>query len=181
MDEELKPTDDLLEEVFDATPAPREGVARYYHSVRLAAARCIGCTHCVRECPTEAIRVRFGKARIKAQRCVDCGACIRVCPSHAKYAQTDTLEALKRFRYNVAVPASSFVSQFKTSISLDRILSGFIYLGFDEVFEAALGGEIVSLAIRDYFKSGAQVKPAISSLCPAVVRLFHFGLAYVLN
>jgi iron only hydrogenase large subunit-like protein len=145
----------------------------YYHSVRLAEARCTGCTHCVRECPTEAIRVRFGKAWVNAVRCVDCGTCIRVCPTHAKYAQTDTLEALKRFRYNVAVPASSFAGQFKTSLPLDRVLSGFIYLGFDEVFEAALGGEIIALAIRAYLRQGERVRPAISSLCPAVVRLIQ--------
>lgn len=147
--------------------------ARYYHSVRLNAGLCNGCTHCVRECPTEAIRVRFGKARINPLRCIDCGACIRVCPTHAKYALTDTLDELKRFRYNVAVPASSFAGQFKTSVPLDRVLSGLLLLGFDEVFEAALGGEIVTLAIRDYFAKSGRIRPAISSLCPAVVRLIQ--------
>ncbi len=150
-------------------PAP----VQYYHSVRLAAERCNGCTHCVRECPTEAIRVRMGKARINPLRCVDCGACIRVCPTKAKYAQTDTWEDLKRFRYKVAVPASAFAGQFKTSVPLDKILSGFIHLGFDEVYEGALGGEIITLAIREYLKKPNRVKPTISSLCPAVVRLIQ--------
>jgi ferredoxin len=147
--------------------------ARYYHSVRLNAGLCNGCTHCVRECPTEAIRVRFGKARINPLRCVDCGACIRVCPTHAKYARTDTLDELKHFHYNVAVPASSFAGQFKTSVPLDRIFSGLLLLGFDEVFEAALGGEVIALSIREYFRGPGRVRPAISSLCPAVVRLIQ--------
>jgi iron only hydrogenase large subunit-like protein len=145
----------------------------YYHSVRLAADRCIGCTHCVRECPTEAIRVRYGKAWINPLRCVDCGECIRVCPTDAKYGQADTLEELKRFRYNVAIPASAFSGQFKTSIPLDKVFSGLIYLGFDEVYEGALGGEIITLALRENLKDENRVKPTISSLCPAVVRLIQ--------
>lgn len=145
----------------------------YFHSVRLAAERCIGCTHCVRECPTEAIRVRFGKARINPFRCVDCGTCIRNCPTRAKYAQTDSLEDLKRFRYNVAIPSSAFAGQFKSSLSLDKILSGLIFLGFDEVYEGALGGDIISLATREYLSRPDRVKPVISSLCPAVVRLIQ--------
>ncbi len=145
----------------------------YYHSVRMAADRCIGCTHCVRECPTEAIRVHYGKARINPLRCVDCGECIRVCPTDAKYAQADTLDELKRFKYNVAIPASAFSGQFKTSVPLDKVFSGLIHLGFDEVYEGALGGEIVTLALREYLKDENRVKPTISSLCPAAVRLIQ--------
>ncbi len=54
------------------------------HSVRLNEAKCVGCTNCIKKCPTEAIRVRDGKARIAEERCIDCGECIRVCPHHAR-------------------------------------------------------------------------------------------------
>jgi len=56
---------------------------------------------------------------------------------------------------------------------LDKVLSGLIYLGFDEVYEGALGGEIITLALREYLKNENRVTPAISSLCPAVVRLIQ--------
>jgi iron only hydrogenase large subunit-like protein len=149
------------------------GKTGYYHSVRLAAERCIACTHCVRECPTEAIRVRAGRAEINPVRCIDCGACIRVCPTKAKYAQTDPLEAINEFKYKIALPSSAFAGQFKTSISPDNVLSGLLHLGFDEVYEAALGGEIITLATRRYLEEENRVKPVISSLCPAVVRLIQ--------
>lgn len=55
-----------------------------YHSVTLDKSRCIGCTDCIKRCPTEAIRVRHSKAEITDDRCIDCGMCIRVCNSHAK-------------------------------------------------------------------------------------------------
>ncbi|HAX99026.1 MAG TPA: ferredoxin, partial [Candidatus Atribacteria bacterium] len=63
-----------------------------FHSVLLDEEKCKGCTHCIRRCPTEAIRVKRGKARIDEDRCIDCGECIRTCPNHAKYGQTDSLE-----------------------------------------------------------------------------------------
>jgi iron only hydrogenase large subunit-like protein len=160
---------------------PKTTEKEYYHSVRLAEERCIACTHCVRECPTEAIRVRSGKAEINPVRCIDCGVCIRVCPTDAKYAQTDPLEAIHRFNYKVAVPASAFAGQFKTSIPPDKILSGLLSLGFDEIYEGALGGEIVTLATRRYLENEKYVKPVISSLCPAVVRLIQVRFPSLLN
>jgi iron only hydrogenase large subunit-like protein len=157
------------------------GKARFYHSVRLAAERCIACTHCVRECPTEAIRVRAGRAEINPVRCIDCGACIRVCPTNAKYAQTDPLEAINEYAYKIAIPASAFAGQFKTSLSLDKVFSGLLHLGFDEVYEAALGGEIITLATRKYLEDESRIKPAISSLCPAVVRLIQVRFPSLLS
>ena len=38
------------------------------HSVTLNTDLCKGCTHCIKRCPTEAIRVRNGKAVIKNER-----------------------------------------------------------------------------------------------------------------
>lgn len=59
-------------------------MASSFHSVILKEDLCIGCTNCIRSCPTEAIRVRKGKAKIIESKCIDCGECIRRCPEHAK-------------------------------------------------------------------------------------------------
>ena len=32
----------------------------YFHSVRLDEEKCMGCTNCIKRCPTQAIRVRSG-------------------------------------------------------------------------------------------------------------------------
>ena len=66
----------------------------YFHSVKLLESECKGCTHCIRTCPTEAIRVRNGKATIITDRCIDCGECIRTCPNNAKIAVTDPLDEI---------------------------------------------------------------------------------------
>ena len=47
-------------------------MGEYYHSVTLEKSKCMGCTNCIKRCPTEAIRVRDGKARIIDERCIDC-------------------------------------------------------------------------------------------------------------
>ncbi len=145
----------------------------YFHSVKLDPSKCHGCTNCISHCPTEAIRVRHGKAKIIKQRCIDCGECIRVCQSHAKIAAADDFSMLSNYKYNIAMPAPSFYSQFRGEISVDRILTAFIKIGFDDVFEVARGAEYISAATRERFASGNIKKPVISSACPAVLRLIR--------
>lgn len=145
----------------------------YFHSVLLDKDKCHGCTNCLRHCPTEAIRVRHGKAKILKERCIDCGECVRVCQSHAKYVATDKFDVLKNYKYTVALPAPSFYSQFRSEFCVDTILTAFLKIGFDDVFEVARGAEYVSLATRELLKSGNLKKPVISSACPAVLRLIR--------
>lgn len=145
----------------------------YFHSVRLIENRCKGCVICARRCPIEAIRIRHGRAQIIEPRCIDCGECIRRCPSHAKAAVTDSLDDLAQYKYNIALPAPALYAQFGIETRIDSILSSIIALGFDEVFEVAQGAEIVSLAIKDYLQRPDVKRPAISSACPAVVRLIQ--------
>ena len=104
---------------------------RFYHSVTLDVDKCVGCTNCIKRCPTEAIRVREGKAIITPERCIDCGVCIRVCPHHAKKAKFDHLEMLNRFTYNIALPAPSLYGQFRHLDHIDLILTALmIFLKF---------------------------------------------------
>ena len=67
--------------------------ALYNHSVSFDPQRCVGCTNCLRRCPTEAIRIREGQARIDASRCIDCGECIKVCTHKAKRRSATTLNS----------------------------------------------------------------------------------------
>ena len=146
---------------------------RFVHSVTLDTEKCVGCTNCIKHCPTQAIRVRDGKATIISERCIDCGECIRICPHRAKKARHDSLSMLKNFRYTVALPAPALYGQFHNLDDIDVILSGLLELGFDEIFEVARGAEIVSAATRQMLASGELKKPVISSACPAVVRLIQ--------
>ncbi len=146
---------------------------RFFHSVTLDKDKCVGCTNCIKRCPTQAIRVRGGKAKIISERCIDCGECVRVCPHHAKKASHDSLERMADFKYTVALPAPSLYGQFQPLDDIDRVLNGLKALGFDDVFEVAQAAEIVSDATRQLMNDGKLKKPVISSACPAVVRLIR--------
>lgn len=145
---------------------------KYFHSVTLDKDKCSGCTNCIKRCPTEAIRVQKGKAKILKERCIDCGECIRVCPYHAKSAVTDPLSVINDFKYKIALPAPALYGQFKALGKVESLLSGFKMLGFDDVFEVARGAEICSAAIASRL-ANAEIKPLISSACPAVMRLIQ--------
>lgn len=145
----------------------------YFHSVTLDDEKCKGCTNCIKRCPTEAIRVRNEKAFIINERCIDCGECIRVCPYHAKLATTDSLKDLKKYSYTVALPAPSLYGQYKSGISREKVLQGLKAVGFDDVFEVAVGAEIVTKEVKSIIKRDSGYVPLISSACPAVVRLIQ--------
>ena len=144
-----------------------------YHSVRLNKELCKGCTNCLMHCPTEAIRVRKGRAHILDERCIDCGECIRICDYHAKVADIDTLEDIKRFRYRIALPAPTLYGQFRNINDPGIILTALKNLGFDDVFEVARGADIVSKALAEKMRDPDLPRPMISSACPAVVRLIQ--------
>ncbi len=145
----------------------------YFHSVKLVEDKCKGCTNCIKRCPTEAIRVRKSKARIIDERCIDCGECIRVCPYHAKNAITDPLELIDKYKYKVAIPAPALYGQYNSTFSRNQILTALKLLGFNKTFEVAKAAEIVTEAAKKLIKNHELKKPAISSACPAVVRLIQ--------
>lgn len=146
---------------------------RFFHSVTLDSDKCMGCTNCIKHCPTEAIRVRSGKACIISERCIDCGECVRVCPHHAKRAQSDPLSVIESFPYAIALPAPTLYGQFNHLDDIDIVLTGLKRLGFDEVFEVSRAAELVSEATRCLMREGKLRLPVISSACPAVVRLIR--------
>lgn len=151
----------------------------YRHSVSLDTGKCKGCTHCLRRCPVEAIRIRDGKAHIDAKRCIDCGVCIDVCPHKAKKATCDKLEDIKRFKYKVALPAPSLYGQFDNLDDIDYVLQGLLDLGFDDVYEVSRAAEVISGFTRLYLRKKDVKKPVISSACPVIVRLISMRYPYL--
>ena len=143
----------------------------YEHSVYLDTPKCIGCTTCLKHCPTQAIRIRDNKAVINQERCIDCGECIRVCPNGAKKAKCSKLSAMDGFKWKIALPAPALYGQIENLDDIDYVLDGLLKIGFDDVFEVSAAAELVSAYTRVYLKEKEIKKPAISSACPVVLRL----------
>lgn len=145
------------------------------HSVKLNRELCVGCTNCIKKCPTQAIRVRDGKAQIAEYRCIDCGECIRACPHHAKSAVMDPFENLGSYRWNIALAAPSLYAQFGAPATRTMVLAALQNIGFDDVYEVAIGADIVTSQTAAYLDESRKTKnlPLISSACPVVVRLIQ--------
>ena len=144
---------------------------KWFHSVRLDADKCVGCTDCIKRCPTEAIRVRNRKAKIIKERCIDCGLCIEVCKHHAKLAATDSLKCLSGYKYKIAITDPTIYAQFKDILDANRILTGIKRLGFDDVLDSSYAAHLTAEKTAEYLREYGAKKPVISSGCPAVARL----------
>ena len=142
------------------------------HSVRLEKERCIGCTDCIKRCPTEAIRVRGTKAQIIEERCIDCGNCIRICRNGAKRAVTDDWRIIYQFKHRIALPAPSFYAQFPKAKNIEQIIGALYAMGFTDVLEVGAAGEVIAEKTYEFLDKTENF-PVISSSCPAIVRLIQ--------
>lgn len=148
-------------------------MSQYYHSIRIDPERCEGRRRCMRECPTQAIRIRKGKAVILEEKCIDCGECITACPSNAIIPLTDPFGELTKFRHTVALPSPGLHAQFGKVILPNKILTGLKNLGFDDAFDLSLTCGEVSFAIQEYLREYKGPGPLISIACPTIVRLIQ--------
>ena len=147
---------------------------QYVHAIQIDTDRCIGCSHCMRVCSTQAIRIVDGHADIMPERCVDCGECYSVCPMSAIYVKSDPLESsLDRYVYKIALVPSVFFGQFPTKYSVTQISSAIRQLGFNEVFEVEHAVDFLKDEYRAKAKEQDRIRPLISSFCPSVVRLIQ--------
>jgi iron only hydrogenase large subunit-like protein len=147
---------------------------KYFHSVVLNDDRCVGCTSCLKICPTEAIRLREGKARIIGEKCIDCGECIRICPNHAKSAITDSLGIMKKYKYTIAIPSLVLYGQFPGNVGINEMLAAIKKVGFDEIYEASVGTEIITNVLKNHIlKNPDKKRPIINATCPAILRLIQ--------
>ncbi|MCK9162755.1 MAG: 4Fe-4S binding protein [Bacteroidales bacterium] len=127
----------------------------------------------MRNCPTEAIRVRNGKATIYGNKCVDCGECYKVCPSGAVYVAQDDFDNIYNFKYRVVLMPSVFLGQFSEDIRASQVYSVIKEIGFTHVIEVESSAMTHTKLTNKYISEHQDKKPLISTFCPAVVRLIQ--------
>ena len=141
------------------------------HGFKIDSDRCSGTMHCMRGCPTQAIRVKEGKAIVNPDLCVDCGLCLTVCPSGAITATTIGFEELHKYKFKVAVPSPVLFTQFPMFATPPLVGRALLEIGFDAVWDYAVDIELINRAIKDFLNNWRGQFPLISSACPVVVRL----------
>ncbi|MBN2165618.1 MAG: 4Fe-4S binding protein [Marinilabiliaceae bacterium] len=144
----------------------------FYHALKVDAEKCFGCTHCMNQCPTSAIRIKDGIADIRKDWCVDCGECMRACPVDAIYVEQDDFETIFDYKYRVLLIPSVFIGQFSKHIRKEEIVSILHDLGFTHVYQVEYTADIVNQAMLKMAETKGN-KPHISPFCPAIVRLIQ--------
>lgn len=144
----------------------------YSSPVYTVPTQCQDCYRCIRRCPVKAIKVLSGHAEIIPDLCIACGRCVIHCPSHAKKYRDDTatVEALLNKNKKVFVSlAPSFKAEFPEYTS-GEFIKRLKMLGFFAVSETAIGADLVSSILPEYFSKNESQKLFISSACPVCVE-----------
>lgn len=145
----------------------------FLHAHKVIQELCQGHMACMRQCPTQAIRVRDGKSSFSEELCIDCGGCITACPSNAIIPSIDLVESIAEFKYKVILPTPVLYSQFDPRIHPYVIHLALKQLGFDEVVDVTQTTAILTRALKLYLQDYKGRVPLISSYCPSVVRLIQ--------
>lgn len=145
----------------------------FHHALKVVDDLCMGCTHCMSACPTQAIRVREGKAVIIEERCVDCGNCCKACPVSAILIEQDDFEEIFNHEIRIALLPSVFIGQFPSHIKTGEIFGGLKSMGFTHIVEIDSVVDMVQEGYNKFKEEYGGEMPVISTFCPAIVRLIQ--------
>lgn len=145
----------------------------FHHALKIVDEACIGCSLCMRVCPTEALRIHDGKAHLIEDRCVDCGECFRHCPVNAIIIEQDDISHIFDYKHRVALVPAVIHGQFEHEVSMSEISDILKSMGFTWVYEVEHGSGILKSAMEKLISDPSTPKPLISTYCPAVVRLIQ--------
>ena len=161
-----------------------------YQKAHIDKNKCVNCGLCARACSFSAIANRKRPcevackvgaiqaspdslaAVIDEEKCISCGACVYQCPFGAIQDRSSIVRIIHRLQNKepgrpvIAMIAPSIVGQFQYT-SIGKLINGILELGFDKVYEAALGADKVAYREAQEF---LQNKPLTSSCCPAFVE-----------
>jgi [FeFe] hydrogenase (group B1/B3) len=138
---------------------------------------------CERSCAVNAIQADSNrKAAIDYDKCIGCGNCIVGCPFGAIGDQTRIVQVVRMLKDPhvrvQAVIAPSFVGQFGAKVAPGTVKAALHAMGFDQVYEAALGADMVALneahELLEKLEGGQPFMT--SSCCPSFLHLIekHF-------
>ncbi len=137
---------------------------------------------CMKACPVDALSINEQKkAVINNDKCIQCGACVYNCPFGAIQDKSEIVPIIRRLMASkkkgapkvYAIIAPAFASQFNYA-NLGQIISGIKQLGFQDVVEAALGADLVTIhEVEELLHHLDDHSYMTSSCCPAFVNFIE--------
>jgi len=137
--------------------------------LKISRQKCRLCGRCVRDCPTNALMVEQGKVVRIESRCILCGSCYKYCPHGAVQIQTGVnkvLDGLDEGKKIIACLDPTFPAVLDVGTP-GQLVTALKKLGFQEVWESALGGDLISREYRKWLWGNSKTS-YISSFCPSV-------------
>lgn len=142
---------------------------------------------CKASCPVDAISMDENDfAVIDEVKCINCGACQAKCPFGAIEDMSWVVPVIERIKSGhkmLAIFAPAIQGQFD-SATLPQIKQAIRELGFEEVYEAALGADAVAWYEKEDLKKHLMANEKMTtSCCPAFVNMakLHFPTVYAQN
>lgn len=136
---------------------------------------------CKRSCPVDAISMdENGIVEIDVERCISCGACIKNCPFGAisdRSFMVDVIDLILSGSRVYAMVAPAIEGQFGASVTTGIIAEAIKALGFEDVFEVALGADLVAASeSEEWAEAYKRGERKTTSCCPAFVNMIkkHF-------
>ncbi len=133
---------------------------------------------CKKACPTGAITYNDdGLCIIDEYKCVQCGHCIHSCPFGAissKSYLVDIINAIRAGKKVIAMCAPATEGQFGQDISMASIRDALIRMGFYDMVEVGLGGDMTAAyESLEWIEALHEGKKVTTSCCPAFINMMR--------
>ncbi|MDL2297865.1 Fe-S cluster protein [Synergistaceae bacterium OttesenSCG-928-D05] len=153
------------------------------NSIKITKEACEGCVNCIRDCPTEAIRVVDGQISIIPELCIDCGECLRSCGRKALGIYEDDWNRIKESTRATIIADPVFFAQFSHYAQpgqLEEVLKSLeINVMIDEAEDAFDLSAYATAQLLN--RAPKETLPLISVYCPSVLRLIQFRFPELLS
>jgi len=143
---------------------------------------------CKKVCPVGAISYdEGGVCMIDENKCIHCGHCIHNCPFGAigsKIYAVDVIRAIREGKRVVAMCAPATEGQFGAEIGMAAIRAALKKLGFAEMVEVGLGGDMTAACeAAEWIEARKEGRKMTTSCCPAFITMLrrHFPKIYEEN
>lgn len=140
---------------------------------------------CKRACPVDAMSFdENGICVIDEEKCIQCGHCIHSCPFGAIGSKTfivDIINDMNAGKKVFAMVAPATEGQFGKDISMSSIRNGLKKIGFEDMIEVGLGGDMTAVyEAEEWAEAYKDGKKLTTSCCPAFVNMVkkHFPELY---